>query len=120
MKDRPRVLVVDDDPDVSAMLNLSLTRRGFQIDSLTSPEEALQRAETVSYDAAVLDLVMPGRDGAQLAKALRTRMPGLPVAVLTGYTHSPLLADFKHPGLAIFIKPVIIQDLVEFLQAEIS
>lgn len=120
MKKVPHILIVDDDPEVATMLARSLSRRGFQIDSTSSPEEALTRASETAYDAALLDLVMPGRDGSELAAALRLKIPGLPVALLTGYKHSPLIAAAERAGVAVFTKPVVIQDLVDFLQAEIG
>lgn len=120
MKKTPRILIVDDDPEVATMLARSLSRRGFQIDSTSSPDEALARASEVAYDAALLDLVMPGRDGSELAAALRVKLPGLPVALLTGYKHSPLIPAAARSGVAVFTKPLVIQDLVDFLQAELG
>lgn len=120
MKKTPRILIVDDDPEVATMLARALSRRGFQIDSTSSPEEALARASEVAYDAALLDLVMPGRDGSELAAALRQKLPGLTVALLTGYKHSPLIPATERSGVAVFTKPLVIQDLVDFLQAELG
>lgn len=120
MKPNPLVLIVDDDPDVTAMLQRSLTRRGFRIDCTSSPDEALSKAGGTAYDGAILDLVMPGMDGADLAGLIRQKIPGLPVALLTGYTHSPLLTDVERTGIAVFTKPVAVQDLVDFLQAQIG
>jgi len=120
LKPNPHVLVVDDNQDIVKMLKDALSRHGFRIDTTTSPEEAMERAESTRYDAALLDLVMPGRDGADLAKALREKIPGLPVAILTAYARSPLLPPAQRSGVAVFTKPVAIQDLVDFLQAEIG
>jgi FixJ family two-component response regulator len=63
---------------------------------------------------------MPGRDGADLAGTLRRRFPGLPIGLLTGYAHSPLIPAFEKSGMAVFKKPLAIQDLVDFLQREIG
>ena len=120
MKDAPRILVVDDDPAIGQMLTRALARHGFQVDAVTSADEALEKSDAAGYDGALLDLVMPGRDGADLAETLRRRFPGLPIGLLTGYTHSPLIPAFEKSGMAVFKKPVLIQDLVEFLQAEIG
>ena len=120
MKEKPRILVVDDDPEVAKMLSRSLSRRGYVIDAIASPDEALARSAAEPYDAAILDLVMPGRDGADLAAALRAQSPGLPIALLTGYSHSPLLQGAeRQPATAVFTKPVAMADLADFLQAEI-
>ena len=52
MKTNPRILIVDDDPDVTLMLQRSLGRRGFRIDITSSTDEALQKAGDTPYDGA--------------------------------------------------------------------
>ncbi len=120
MKEPRRILVVDDDPGIGQMLAKALGRHGFVVDASLSAEEALARAESTRYDAALVDLVMPGRDGADLSATLRRQFPGLPVGLLTGYAHSPLIPAFEKSGMAVFRKPVLIQELVDFLQREIG
>src|SRR5512133_3179369 len=120
MKEPRRILVVDDDPGIGQMLSKALARHGYEVDATTSADEALAKSETARYDAALVDLVMPGRDGADLSSTLRRRFPGLPVGLLTGYAHSPLIPSIEKSGMAVFKKPVLIQDLVEFLQREIA
>jgi FixJ family two-component response regulator len=63
---------------------------------------------------------MPGRDGASLADELRRRIPGIPIGLLTGYRNSPLVPSAERAGARLFPKPVIIQEVVEFLRAEIA
>ncbi len=120
MKQGARILVVDDSQDIVRMLRTALSRHGFQIETTTSPEDALALVEKQTYHAALLDLVMPGRDGIALAASLRQTLPGLPVGLLTAYTHSPLLAAAERAGVTVFNKPVAIQDLVDFLEREIG
>jgi CheY-like chemotaxis protein len=121
MKRPPRILIVDDDPEIGRMLTKALSRHGFQVDNAASAEDAIVRAEKAPpYHAAVVDLVMPGGDGAELAETLRRLIPGLPIAILTGYAHSPLIPKPEKSGMAVFAKPVIIQELLEFLKAEMG
>jgi DNA-binding NtrC family response regulator len=120
MKEARRILVVDDDPGIGQMLTKALARHGFEVDATTSADEALEKTEARGYDAALVDLVMPGRDGADLSETLRRRFPGLPIGLLTGYTHSPLIPAVEKSGMAVFKKPVLIQDLVDFLQRELG
>jgi DNA-binding NtrC family response regulator len=120
MKNKRRILVVDDDPDVAEMMARALLRRGYQVVATDSPDDALAHFAAQPCDAAVLDLVMPERDGIDLARALRAQTPGMPVAILTGYVHSPLLAENERPRLAVFKKPVVIQDVVDFLSDELG
>jgi two-component system response regulator GlrR len=120
MKAGARILVVDDDPEIVRMLSRSLSRHGLHIDATSSADDALLRAGQTKYDAALLDLVMPGHDGAALAAELRKHLPGLPIGLLTGYAHSPLIPTAERSGVAVFKKPVIIQELVDFLEGEIK
>lgn len=116
----PRVLIVDDDPEIARMLARSLARRGFQIDSTRSADEALAQAGKTAYDAAILDLVMPGRDGAELSAALRSRIPGLVIVFLTGYANSPLVEQARRGGATVFAKPVAVHEIVDFLEAQLG
>ena len=52
--------------------------------------------------------------------ALREKIPALPIAVLTGYKHSPLIPATERKGVAVFQKPVVIQEIVDFLKAELG
>ena len=119
MKESPRILIVDDDRSIGTMLKRSLTRHGFAVDATSSADEALSLADATAYDAALVDLVMPGRDGASLADELRRRIPGIPIGLLTGYRNSPLVPTAERAGAKLFPKPVIIQEVVEFLKTEI-
>lgn len=119
MKELARILVVDDDPGIGQMLTRALSRHGFEVDATTSPDEAIEKAESASYDAALVDLVMPEHNGADLADTLRRKYPGLPIGLMTGYSNSPLIPQFEKSGMAVFKKPILIQDLVDFLQREI-
>ena len=120
MQGRLRILVVDDDPAMAEMMARALTRHGYEVDAASSADEALARFVAQAHDAAVLDLVMPDRDGVQLARALRSRAPGLPVAILTGYVRSPLLTENERPRLEVFQKPVVVQDVIDFLSAALG
>jgi CheY-like chemotaxis protein len=120
VKHEPRVLVVDDDPDIAKMLVRALSPRGFALEAAGSADEALQLAASRRFDAALVDLVMPGRDGKSLAVALRELVPGIPIGLLTGYERSPLLESAERSGVAIFIKPVVIHEIEEFLKREIG
>jgi DNA-binding response OmpR family regulator len=120
MKEAPRILIVDDDRSIGTMLKRSLARHGFVVDTADSAEEALALADAMPYDAALVDLVMPGRDGASLADELRKRVPGIPIGLLTGYRHSPLVTAAERAGARLFPKPVIIQEVVDFLKGEIG
>jgi two-component system copper resistance phosphate regulon response regulator CusR len=78
-----RLLVVEDDPKVSAALQVGLTAEGYEVAVSRSGEDAYFRATTEAYDAILLDLGLPGRDGIEILTELRQRGLRVPVLVIT-------------------------------------
>src|SRR4051812_16031483 len=77
MNDRPRVLVVDDEPQIVRALRIILRDAGFEVLQATTAEEALDQAALRAPAAAIVDLVLPDRDGVFVTESLRewSRMP---------------------------------------------
>jgi len=80
-----KVLLVDDEEDFLDVLAERIRTRGMDVETSTSAAEALAKADETSYDAIVLDLMMPGVDGLEALKALKERRPELQVILLTGH-----------------------------------
>jgi two-component system response regulator QseB len=78
-----RILVVEDDPLIGDGLKAGLAQLGFAVDWLSSGKEALHAMDAAPYDAAVLDLGLPGCDGLAVLGAWRRQGHSLPVLVLT-------------------------------------
>jgi len=78
-----RILVVEDDRKVATFISRGLEEEGFAVDVLHDGNEAGDQALCVDYDAAILDLMLPGRSGLQVLRDLRARKAELPVLVLT-------------------------------------
>jgi two-component system OmpR family response regulator len=81
-----RVLVVEDDPRVRDMLRRGLAEDGHTIDVARDGSEALERALSFEYDAIVLDLMLPGVDGYEVCRRLRTQKCWSPVLMLSART----------------------------------
>lgn len=82
------ILLVDDDALTRQFYRDLLTEHGFQVREAASGEEGLRLAERQAFDAAVLDIVMPGMSGLELLEHLRRRDPELPVIMLTAHVTS--------------------------------
>ncbi|MGA9341611.1 MAG: response regulator transcription factor [Rhodanobacteraceae bacterium] len=78
----PRILLVDDDQELTALLRDFLTREGFDISLAHDAEAALSQVRDSAFDALVLDVMMPGRSGLDLLRELR-RESAVPVLMLT-------------------------------------
>ncbi len=82
----PRILVVDDDAAMAALIAQVLRLAGYVVVELTRPTDALARAEAGErFELAVLDVVMPELTGDTLAASLRRTQPDLPVLYVTGF-----------------------------------
>jgi len=77
----PTVLVVDDEPDQLRLITTFLKREGCTVIAAVSGEHALALPADLTVDLMILDLLLPGVDGWQLAAELKTRFPGCPVAI---------------------------------------
>lgn len=78
-----RLLVVEDEPDLGALLRDALSRAGFATDLVTGIATADEHLRSASYDAMVLDLGLADGDGLTLLRTLRRRGSTLPVLILT-------------------------------------
>jgi two-component system OmpR family response regulator len=78
-----RVLVVEDDPGMTRVLQRGLTEEGYVVDACTDGAEAGWRVRELAYDALVLDVMLPGDDGFEVCRQLRADHLALPVIMLT-------------------------------------
>ena len=78
-----RILIAEDERDMNRLITKVLTKEGYSVDSCFDGEEALDYLCAADYDAAVLDMMMPKKDGFEVLKALRRQGSKLPVLFLT-------------------------------------
>lgn len=86
-----RLLLVDDEPALLALLKSYLERLGYQVDARPSPEEALELFDQDPYRYAVVltDLSFPGITGEQMLDTMRLRNPQLRAIISSGYPYQP-------------------------------
>jgi len=82
----PRVLVVDDDPDILEYVSSFLEDHGYEVDVASRASSALEALDRSRPDAMLLDVLLPGRSGLKLLTTIRrdSRYAELPVVVVTG------------------------------------
>jgi two-component system phosphate regulon response regulator OmpR len=83
MEDLPHILVVDDDRRIRQLLQSYLLENGFRVTVAASSAEARNQMRGVVFDAAVLDIMMPGESGLELTRALRSDGHRIPVLMLS-------------------------------------
>ena len=108
------VLIVDDEKDLLEIMAERLRARGMNVATTTSAINALKMAQTESYDAVVLDLMMPEMDGFKAFKALKRINPALHIILLTGFSAiEKELAAMHIEELDIMDKPPDLGTLIE-------
>ncbi len=78
-----RVLIVEDEAKLAALLRRGLAEEGYAADVAATGEDALWMAESTPFDAVVLDIVLPGIDGLEVCRTLRDRGVWAPIVMLT-------------------------------------
>lgn len=113
-----RVLLVEDDSDLSSRLAASLRTESFVVDIARNGEDAQHAGLTEIFDVAVLDLGLPKIDGVSVLKAWREADRSLPVLVLTARDGWPdKVASFKAGADDYLTKPFKVEELVLRLRA---
>ena len=111
------VLIVDDEPEYLEIMAERLDGRGYAVDQAKNGMEALEKIEETSYDAIVLDFMMPGMDGLETLKRIRAKRPDLQVILLTGHaTVQSGVEAIKLGALDFLEKPAEIEKLTEMIQ----
>src|SRR5690349_17418685 len=80
-----KILVVDDEQSMTQFLGIVLRKEGFQVTTLNSGREALERVKAEPFDIVITDIKMRGLDGIQLLQGIKKHDPGIPVVIMTAY-----------------------------------
>jgi len=114
----PRVLVIDDQADVRAMISIVLRINHYEIVEAASAAAALKAFENSSFDLAIVDIFLHGTNGSDLIATMREHVPDLPVVAISGMTALDFLT--KSPGLSDVVclqKPFRPPDLIAAIEA---
>jgi len=113
------ILIVDDEPDLTDLYDMALTRLGYHVITFHTGEEALNtfRVHPDRFDLVFTDQAMPGMTGTQLSQKLLTIRADLPIILATGYSDTISENEAKALGIRYFLmKPVKVSDLIYIIQ----
>lgn len=112
------ILVVDDDAGLRKALKRVLGAHGFAVEVAEDGEEALARLRAATYDAVVVDVMMPGSDGIEVCERLRAAGDQLPVLMLTArYAVRDRVAGLEAGADDYLVKPFANEELIARLRA---
>lgn len=110
------IMIVDDEADFAEMLSLRLGEIGETVISANSGRECLEKLEQANIDVIILDIKMPGMDGIETLKEIKSRHPIVEVIMLTGHgTIETAVRGMKLGAYDFLIKPADFDELTEKL-----
>jgi len=114
-KDRLRILVVDDEQIVRYTLEMFLEHLGHEACCCDNGEEGLRALEREDFDAAFVDIRMPGLDGVAFLGRCRRMCPGTPVIMVSGHGSDETLEEVRRAGAHAFLAKPFRMDEIEAL-----
>ncbi|MBU6375832.1 MAG: sigma-54 dependent transcriptional regulator [Bdellovibrionales bacterium] len=116
-----RLLVVDDERNLTLVLEAMLSRAGFEVLVFNDPEKALETLETEPLDAVLTDLAMPGVDGLKIIDFCREYRPELPVILMTAFgTMDSAVSALRHGAADFISKPFDQEELLAAIRKAVA
>ena len=113
-----RVLVVEDEKKTASFIRKALQAEGFAVDVCHNGDDGLAAARATPFDAIVLDIMLPGRDGLSLLRQLRERQNNTPVLLLSARGEVNERGEGLNAGADDYLpKPFVIAELVARVRA---
>lgn len=113
-----KILVIEDEKKIANLLQKGLREQGYTVDLSHDGNDGLERASAQPYDAIILDIMLPGRDGLSVLRKLRERKVTTPVLVLTARGEVNERVEGLNAGADDYLaKPFAMDELVARLRA---
>jgi DNA-binding response OmpR family regulator len=115
------LLVVEDEASHARVTAIGLRIEGFEVEVAPNAEAALKALDGETFDVAVVDLMLPGTNGMQLARLVRERHPETRVVLTSAYHLSERQLDRADCGAVGFVpKPFDLGELARFLRSKLE
>ena len=116
-----RVLIIDDEPDIRELLEITINRMGLDTDSAESVSSALSYLKTTDYGLCLTDMKLPDGDGLEIIRHIQQHCPQIPVAMITAFGSTEIAIDALKAGAFDFVnKPINIDRLRQLIDAALK
>lgn len=106
-KNKPSILIVEDDANIRETLSTILQQQGYNTDTAKNGQEAIQKSKTKFFNLALLDIKLPDIEGTKLLTMMYENMPKMVKIMVTGYPSlDNAVESLNHGADAFVIKPV--------------
>ncbi|WP_075186687.1 sigma-54-dependent transcriptional regulator [Teredinibacter haidensis] len=116
-----RALVIDDEPDIRELLEITLSRMSLDVDAAANIAEAKQYLETCEYNICLTDMKLPDGNGIDLVRHVQKHFPSLPIAVITAHGNMDTAIEAMKAGAFDFVsKPIDLPSLRKLVDTAIT
>jgi len=121
MKERARILVVDDDESVRETFTAILEENGYIVDTAESGREAIEKSNKNFYNAAFIDIRLPDMEGTELLTALKQTTPKMRKIIVTGYPALQNAVEAVNKNAdAYVLKPPKMKEVLAMLKEQLE
>ncbi len=121
MKERIRILVVDDDESVRQTFKVILEEQKYVVDTAESGREAIEKSHKNFYNAALIDIRLPDMEGTQLLTAMKETTPKMIKIIITGYPALQNAVEAVNKGAdAYVLKPPKMKEVLSILKEHLE
>ncbi|MFH0798684.1 MAG: response regulator [Pseudomonadota bacterium] len=104
MPNKKKILIVDDEPSICEGISLVLTPAGYEVKQALSGEEAVAAVSKEDFDIILMDLIMPGMDGADACETIKSIKPDASIVAISGSPSGQRLDKFlKAGGIELYL-----------------
>ena len=118
-----KILVVDDETDITSSIKNGLQRKGFEVDTYNDPTDALSNFKPDTYDLLLIDIRMPKMNGFELYREVKKKSSDVRICFFTAFEvyYDEFRKMFPNLEVKCFIrKPITINDLVTHINTELE
>ena len=121
MNDKGLIWIVDDDKSIRWVLEKSLDKAGFTIESFDNGESLLERLNQAQPDAIISDIRMPGKDGLEVLNLVSESYPQIPVIIMTAHSDlSSAVKSYEHGAFEYLPKPFDVNDAADVAERAVK
>jgi len=121
MKDKPSILIVEDDENIRETLSTILQQEGYKTDTAETGQEGIQKSKAKFFNLALLDIKLPDMEGTKLLTTMHQNLPKMMKIMITGYPSLENAVEALNLGAdAYIIKPVKPEKLLALIEEKLE
>lgn len=113
-----KILIIEDDKDIISFVSNGLKEAGYVVDTALDGDDGYMKLSTIDYDAAVVDIMLPGMDGLTVIENIRSKNINIPIIILSAKREvDDRIIGFQKGGDDYLVKPFSFAELLVRIQA---